>query len=193
MLEHSSLSEKVKDALFRLMVGSFHGHAHNWACQLEWHPLYIKGTGHSDGEGCEHVFASSNDLAHGTRHASCFHRHQAIEEHFMFWDQDKYANLSKIIWFIPKEFTWQIFHCADRSLHSKSLSRSNSGCPVSRGWACNLAWPTQNHQQSINSVPCIREKVFSRTHRTISHNNPEIPICQRAAWSFPMQVQFHWY
>jgi hypothetical protein len=56
--------------------------------------LYIKGTGHSDGEGCEHVFSSSNDLARGTRHATRFHRHQAIEEHFTFWDQDKYANLS---------------------------------------------------------------------------------------------------
>ena len=96
-LERSSLSEKVKNALFHLMVGAFHGHAHNRACQLEWHPLYIKGTGHSDGEGCEHVFASSNDLARGTRHASRFHRHQAIEEHFTFWDQDKYANLSKVI------------------------------------------------------------------------------------------------
>lgn len=93
-LENSSLSEKAKNALFRLMVGAFHGHAHNRACQLEWHPLYIKGTGHSDGEGCEHVFSSSNDLARGTRHATRFHRHQAIEEHFTFWDQDKYANLS---------------------------------------------------------------------------------------------------
>ncbi|KAF8230115.1 hypothetical protein L208DRAFT_1070733, partial [Tricholoma matsutake] len=86
-LENSSLSEKVKDAIFCMMVGAFHGHAHNRACQLEWHPLYIKGTGHSDGEGCEHVFASSNDLARGTHHASRFHCHQAIEEHFMFWDQ----------------------------------------------------------------------------------------------------------
>ena len=93
-LESSSLSEKVKNSLFRIMVGAFHGHAHNRACQLEWHPLYIEGTGHSEGEGCEHVFSSSNDLARGTQHATRFHRHQAIEEHFAFWDQDKYANLS---------------------------------------------------------------------------------------------------
>jgi hypothetical protein len=91
------LSAKAKDAEFRLMVGAFHGHAHNRACQLEWHPLYIKGTGHSEGEGCEHVFSSSNDLARGTRHATRFHRHQAIEEHFTFWDQDKYANLSMFL------------------------------------------------------------------------------------------------
>ncbi|KAG2056750.1 hypothetical protein BDR06DRAFT_981178 [Suillus hirtellus] len=32
---------------------------------------------------------------HGiTRHASLFHRHQTIKEHFTFWDQDKYAALT---------------------------------------------------------------------------------------------------
>jgi hypothetical protein len=93
-VESSSLSEKVKNALFQLMVGAFHGHAHNRMCQLDWHPLFIKGTGHTKGEGCEHIFSSSNDLARGTRHATRFHRHQAIEEHFNFWDQDKYAILS---------------------------------------------------------------------------------------------------
>jgi Kyakuja-Dileera-Zisupton transposase len=93
-LKHSSLAEKAKDASFRLMVGAFHGHAHNRLCQLSWHPLYIDGAGRTDGEGCEQVFSSSNDLARSTRHATRFHRHQSIEEHFNFWDQDKYGNLS---------------------------------------------------------------------------------------------------
>ncbi|KAG1867721.1 hypothetical protein F4604DRAFT_1881618 [Suillus subluteus] len=73
------------------MVGAFHGHAHNRKCQLVWHPMYILGTGHSEGEGCEHIFSASNELARGTRHASLFHQHQTIEEHFTFWDADKYA------------------------------------------------------------------------------------------------------
>jgi Kyakuja-Dileera-Zisupton transposase len=80
---------------FRLMVGAFHGHAHNRKCQLDWHPMYIPGTGHTEGEGCEHIFSSSNELARSTRHASPFHRRQTIEEHFSFWDTDKYATLSE--------------------------------------------------------------------------------------------------
>ncbi|RDB19588.1 hypothetical protein Hypma_013286 [Hypsizygus marmoreus] len=96
-IENSSLSPRIKEELLRLMVGAFHGHAHNRLCQLHWHPLYIPGTGHTEGEGCEHVFSSSNDLARGTRHATGFHRHQAIEEHFNFWDEDKYANLSQYL------------------------------------------------------------------------------------------------
>lgn len=81
------------------MVGAFHGHAHNRSCQLKWHPTYIEGTGHTEGEGCEHVFSSSNDLARSARHASRFHRHQMIEEHFNFWNADKYANLSELCCF----------------------------------------------------------------------------------------------
>ena len=58
--------------------------------------MYIEGTGHTEGEGCEHVFSSSNELARSTRHATPFHRHQAIEQHFAFWDDDKYAALSTL-------------------------------------------------------------------------------------------------
>ncbi|KAG2741541.1 hypothetical protein P692DRAFT_20880086 [Suillus brevipes Sb2] len=73
------------------MVGAFHGH-------LDWHPVYIPGTGHSEGEGCEHIFSASNVLARGTRHGSKFHRHQTIEQHFMFWNDNKYAALSNFLW-----------------------------------------------------------------------------------------------
>jgi hypothetical protein len=94
-LRNSTLGPRALALNFRLMVGAFHGHAHNWLCQLSWHPLYIQGTGHSEGEGCEHVFSSSNDLARHTRYASRFHRHQSIQEHFTFWNEDKYASLGK--------------------------------------------------------------------------------------------------
>lgn len=95
-LASSSLGPRALALNLRMMVGAFHGHAHNRRCQLDWHPMYIDGTGHTEGEGCEHVFASSNELARSTRHASAFHRHQTIEEHFSFWDEDKYAALSMV-------------------------------------------------------------------------------------------------
>jgi hypothetical protein len=95
-LGNSSLGPRAAALNLRLMVGAFHGHAHNRRCQLDWHPMYINGTGHTEGEGCEHVFSASNELARSTRHASAFHRHQTIEEHFAFWDADKYAALSMI-------------------------------------------------------------------------------------------------
>jgi hypothetical protein len=93
-LKNSSLGLKAAALNFWLMVGTFHGHAHNRRCQLDWHPMYVLGTGNTEEEGCEHVFSLANDLAQCTRHATRFHRHQAIDEHFMFWNNDKYAVLS---------------------------------------------------------------------------------------------------
>ena len=83
-----------------MMVGAFHGHAHNRACQLTWHPLYIQGTGKSEGEGCEHIFSATNDLARTVRYASHFHRCQAIEEYFTFWEEEKYMLLCTYYWII---------------------------------------------------------------------------------------------
>ncbi|KAG6875863.1 hypothetical protein C0992_001989, partial [Termitomyces sp. T32_za158] len=54
-IQGTSISSKVKEANLRLMCGAFHGHAHNRLCQLCWHPLYIKGTGHLEGEGCQYL------------------------------------------------------------------------------------------------------------------------------------------
>lgn len=90
----STIGTRIQALKLRFMVGAFHGHAHNRLCQLDWHPMYIEGTGHTEGEGCEHVFSASNELARSTRHATRFHRHQAIEEHFAFWNSDKYEALS---------------------------------------------------------------------------------------------------
>ncbi|KDQ59627.1 hypothetical protein JAAARDRAFT_126899 [Jaapia argillacea MUCL 33604] len=90
-IEKSSLGPKAKELRLCLAVGAFHGHAHNCGCQLNWHPLYIKGIGRSDLEGCERAFASSNAVTPTTQHASKFHRHQAVEQHFSFLDEDKYV------------------------------------------------------------------------------------------------------
>jgi Kyakuja-Dileera-Zisupton transposase len=93
-LMDSILGAKAREHGLHMVVGSFHGHAHNRGCQVNWHPLYVDGMGQADFEGCERIFESSNGQATATRHASKFHRIQAIEEHFRFWDEDKYAALS---------------------------------------------------------------------------------------------------
>lgn len=74
-----------------------HGYAHNRACQIGHHPKYILGAGLEDFEGCERVFSASNECARLTRHATTFHRIQAIDAHFHQWDTDKYANIGTFI------------------------------------------------------------------------------------------------
>ncbi|KAF8524735.1 hypothetical protein JB92DRAFT_2702874, partial [Gautieria morchelliformis] len=88
---------KLRQHHAQFCVGSFHGHAHCRLCQLDWHPLYIKGCGLEDFETCEHVFSRSNALASSTWHTSAFHRHQLIHRWFETWNQEKVAEMSKFL------------------------------------------------------------------------------------------------
>ncbi|KAJ7284762.1 hypothetical protein C8J57DRAFT_1053159 [Mycena rebaudengoi] len=88
-LMRSSLGPRVAAMNLQGVVPAFHGHAHNRACQIGWHPLYVDGVGLEDFEECERTFSKSNHLASTTRLATAFHRQQQIDEHFQFHDQDK--------------------------------------------------------------------------------------------------------
>ncbi|KAJ7170275.1 hypothetical protein C8R43DRAFT_1120708 [Mycena crocata] len=90
-LTRSSLGAKVTAMRLRSVVPAFHGHAHNRACQIGWHPLYVDGVGMEDFEECERTFSKSNHLASSTQLATSFHRQQQIDEHFTFYDRDKHA------------------------------------------------------------------------------------------------------
>lgn len=95
-LAKSPLGEKARKKNHTCLVGAFHGHAHNRLCQSRFLATYVEGLGLEDLEGCERFFAKSNALAAGTRHASTFHRRQAISEYALFTDKfETYANLSK--------------------------------------------------------------------------------------------------
>lgn len=89
------LGPKAQEKKCRVCVNAFHGYAHNRACQLQWHPLHTRGAGIEDFEGCERIFSDSNKVASCTRHATTFHRRQAILRFITRWNSDKYIELSK--------------------------------------------------------------------------------------------------
>jgi hypothetical protein len=43
-------------------ISVFHAFAHNWACQLVYHPRKCPGFGLSDGEGCERLWSELKKL-----------------------------------------------------------------------------------------------------------------------------------
>src|SRR5882762_3109665 len=96
-LASSSLGPRASKNQFKLVLGWFHGYRHNALCQTEWHPRNVQGMGCADFEGCECMFSASNAIAPLMWHATRFHQHQAIEQHFGFWDEDRYAALSTLI------------------------------------------------------------------------------------------------
>lgn len=97
-LANSGLGTEARRQRHTCLVGAFHGHAHCRMCQL-WHlATYVKGLGLEDLEGCERAFSKSNALAPSIRHASAFHRQQAIVAYFEHTDTfDVYRNLSRRI------------------------------------------------------------------------------------------------
>ncbi|TFK79062.1 hypothetical protein K466DRAFT_606431 [Polyporus arcularius HHB13444] len=97
-LEHSSLGPRAKAKGLSCIVPAFHGHSHNRGCQVQYHPLYFVGAGKEDFEGCERLFSESNGLAPGTRLATPFHRHQAIEQFAQFWSRQKHAESGNFIY-----------------------------------------------------------------------------------------------
>ncbi|KAG1884380.1 hypothetical protein F4604DRAFT_1677018 [Suillus subluteus] len=94
----SSIAMKVKNHNHRFVINSFHGHAHNRRCQLQFHTLYQQGFGIEDLETCEQVFSGSNAVAPVIQHASYFHWLQFIDLHFNQWDQDWYQELSQFMY-----------------------------------------------------------------------------------------------
>ena len=89
------LGKKAGDMGLRFSVNSFHGYAHSRLCQLNSHPLYLRGWGIEDLEGLERVFLASNAVAPLIRYATRYHWFQALDLHFKQWDDDKYHELSK--------------------------------------------------------------------------------------------------
>ncbi|KAF8168860.1 hypothetical protein K438DRAFT_1615960 [Mycena galopus ATCC 62051] len=97
-LKNSPLGPKAKEHNFSLLVGAFHGHAHNRRCQLKYLATYVEGMGIEDLEGCERIFSKSNGLSRSVRYASVFHRKQTIRTYLAHVDTfDTYANLSTFL------------------------------------------------------------------------------------------------
>jgi hypothetical protein len=95
-LRRSPLGRRSKLLNYQALVGSFHGHAHNRLCQLNFLATYVKGMGLEDLEGGERFFSKSNALAPSIRHAGIFNRKQRIVEFAKHMDRNEtYQNLSK--------------------------------------------------------------------------------------------------
>ncbi|KAJ7320975.1 hypothetical protein DFH08DRAFT_818795 [Mycena albidolilacea] len=67
-----------------MLVGAFHGHAHNRKCQLDYLATYVLGLGLEDLAGAERLFSRSNGLSRSVQYASVFHRRQTYANLSMF-------------------------------------------------------------------------------------------------------------
>ncbi|KZT12096.1 uncharacterized protein LAESUDRAFT_641586 [Laetiporus sulphureus 93-53] len=94
----SSLGPDWLQSGSRCCVNTFHGYTHNYTCQMQNHLNIIKGMGLEDGETLKRLFSASNSLALVTWYASPYRRHVLIDLFFQQWDDEKYGNLSLMLY-----------------------------------------------------------------------------------------------
>ncbi|KAG1723302.1 uncharacterized protein EDB91DRAFT_1240109 [Suillus paluster] len=94
----SSLAQKFDDAEYCMCVDAFYGYTHSYVCRDKNHPNVIKGMGIKDLATMEHIFSSSNQLGPVTHYALAYNHCVSIDSFFKQWDEDKYLNLSNMLY-----------------------------------------------------------------------------------------------
>ncbi|KAK0499109.1 hypothetical protein EDD18DRAFT_1308436 [Armillaria luteobubalina] len=97
-VNQSPLGELARHKKLRVLVGLFHGHAHNRLCQLRHLGTYLTGLGLEDLETLERFFSKLNALAGVIRYASQFHRRQRITWYLKHIDcSESFEHLSSFL------------------------------------------------------------------------------------------------
>ncbi|POV98420.1 hypothetical protein PSTT_14428 [Puccinia striiformis] len=105
----------------------FHAYAHNWQCQLDFHPRFNKGWGLSDGEGLERMWSYLSPLVSPLRYATRNHRLEAISHRLKHHNKKSVAQLS--LW-LRRKFNQAVKRHQETSLLlSELLSKPNPHRP----------------------------------------------------------------
>ncbi|KAJ6467623.1 hypothetical protein C8R47DRAFT_942443, partial [Mycena vitilis] len=83
--------------LFRFVILKMHIHAHTLACQVKFSLNLVPGSGQTDGEGIERPWASIGAIATSTRVSGPGARHDALDDHWNFWNWLKTIGLASIL------------------------------------------------------------------------------------------------
>ncbi|KAF7342709.1 CxC2 domain-containing protein [Mycena sanguinolenta] len=83
--------------LFRFVIPKMHIHAHTLDCQVQFSLNLVPGSGQTDGEGIERPWASIGAMATSTRVSGPGARHDALDDHWNFWNWLKTIGLPAIL------------------------------------------------------------------------------------------------
>ncbi|KAJ7642666.1 hypothetical protein DFH06DRAFT_1137218 [Mycena polygramma] len=83
--------------LCRFVIPKMHIHAHTLACQVKFSLNLVPGSGQTDGEGIERPWASIGAIATSTRVSGPGARHDALDDHWNFWNWLKTIGLASIL------------------------------------------------------------------------------------------------
>ncbi|KAJ7851559.1 hypothetical protein B0H13DRAFT_2360051 [Mycena leptocephala] len=84
-------------ALFRFVIPKMHIHSHTLDCQVKFSLNLVPGSGQTDSEGIERPWASIGAIATSTRVSGPGAHHDALDDHWNFWNWLKTIGLPAIL------------------------------------------------------------------------------------------------
>ncbi|EGG12645.1 uncharacterized protein MELLADRAFT_86843 [Melampsora larici-populina 98AG31] len=98
-MEKRKLLPQYRDQL-AFATSVFHAYAHQWPCQIMYHPRFIKHFGLSDGEGLERLWSFLSDLVSLNRVCTRLHRLQSINIRAELYGEE--LTFSSAKWLVKK-------------------------------------------------------------------------------------------
>jgi hypothetical protein len=86
-------------SLFRFVIPKMHIHAHTLDCQVKFSLNLVPGSGQTDREGIERPWASIGAIASSTRVSGPGAQHNALDDHWSFWNWLKTIGLREFGFF----------------------------------------------------------------------------------------------
>ncbi|KAK9359224.1 hypothetical protein V1504DRAFT_435059 [Lipomyces starkeyi] len=106
---------KELDKDFLVVVNKFHVYAHQFSCQVNYHPHRRPGLGDTDGEGIERYWSAAAFLVRQLKASSAIHRHQSLDAHIEYTLRMMTTELGPTLccrlWLVSKtirESSWQL-------------------------------------------------------------------------------------
>lgn len=98
MNDHWPIDIRAKDGVTMVpAIPKMHEPAHGKANHEKFSLNFIPGVGLSDLEGPERIWAAHNALGNSTKTQGPGSRHDVLDDHFNFWNWQKYANMGKTL------------------------------------------------------------------------------------------------
>jgi hypothetical protein len=83
--------------MFRFVIPKMHIHAHTMECQVKFSLNLVPGSGQTDAEGIERLWASIGAITTSTRVSGPGARHDSLDNHWSFWNWLKTTGLRECL------------------------------------------------------------------------------------------------
>lgn len=90
----------IPSSIFRYVIPKLHIHSHILSCQTTFSFNLTPGSGMTDGEGIERSWAMMGPVANSTKEMGPGSRQNTLEDHWGYWNWQKYISLGESSVFI---------------------------------------------------------------------------------------------